>query len=198
MNNHQMRTSNRAFSWASRSIRICLGLALGGIALYASTEGAAFKIASSTKTAPSSGTSASPTITIHDVFERFPLCGIGISDCGSYQDSKDIDPYPPSALSADKKAVVGTKIETELDGPEGRYLNFELIWNGGHHAIVEVLEYAKFHSYRVKSGYHLTWSQTNNDWQVTGSKLLWINDSSEQGRIGQLKTFDTPIKFLRS
>jgi hypothetical protein len=193
-----MRTSNRTSTWASRSIRICLGLVLGGIALYASTGGEGFKIASSIKTALSSGTSASPTITIHDVLERFPLCGIGISDCGSYQDSKDIDPYPPSALSADKKTIVGNKIKTELTGPEGRYLNFELIWNGGHHAIVEVLEYAKFHSYRVKSCYHLTWSQTKNDWQVTGSELLWINDSSEQGRIGQLKTFDTLIKFLKN
>ena len=176
-------------------VLVVLGLTLAFTGIYLWLNGNGSNTSYAKDAMHSSQASVGPTsITIIDVFHRFPLCGVGISDCGSYQDSKHQEPYSPSALPYEKK-ISGNKIEIETDE---HHLNFELIWKGDNCATVEVTDYAKFRSYRVMTGYHICWSEKHQDWEVTSEELLWIGDQIERDRIGEITPFNPPVKFLKA
>ncbi len=72
-----------------RFILLFLGLTLGAVTIYYWYNANGGDPTYSKEAMHGSRASVGPTsITIIDVFHRFPLCGVGISDCGSYQDSK--------------------------------------------------------------------------------------------------------------
>ena len=175
-------------------ILLFLSLTLGAVTIYTWYDASGEDTTYSKDAMHGSLASVGPTsITVLDVFHRLPLCGVGISDCGSYQDSKHQEPYPPSALPYEKK-ISGNKIEMETDE---HHLNFELIWKGDNCATVEVTDYAKFRSYRVMTGYHICWSEKHQDWEVTSEELLWIGDQIERDRIGEITPFNPPVKFMK-